>query len=93
MSNQGGGEAGVSKKTAHNVNKNLKTQLDQGFRLGHPYLHDIKNCSLLSDSVYLTPNSKNSYDLFMITCLQEIGNFTHPDIVQLIEIKGHAGSG
>ncbi len=23
----------------------------------------------------------------MITCLQEIGNFTHPDIVKLIEKK------
>ena len=29
---------GVSKKTAHNVNRDLKTQLGHGFKLGHPLL-------------------------------------------------------
>ena len=29
---------GVSKKIPHNVNRDLKTQLGHGFKLGHPLL-------------------------------------------------------
>ena len=47
---QGGGFAcvpGVSKKTAHNVNRDLKTQLGHGFQTWtHPTLHDVPNCAL-----------------------------------------------
>jgi len=69
---QGGGFAcvpGVSKKTAHNFNRNLKTQLGHGFKLGHPYLNDVPNCPQLADSVFLSSTSMKPYDPFKITCL------------------------
>tara|TARA_B110000261_G_scaffold18862_1_gene18870 strand:- start:1870 stop:2076 length:207 start_codon:yes stop_codon:yes gene_type:complete len=46
---------GVSKKTAHNVNRDLKTQLGHGVKLGHPYLHDVPNCPQLADTVFCPP--------------------------------------
>ena len=42
-------------KKAHNVNRDLKTQLGHGFKLGHPYLHDVPNCPQLADSVFCPP--------------------------------------
>ena len=54
------------KKTAHNVNRDLKTQLGHGLKLGHPYLHDVYNCPQLVDSVFLFPTSIKPYDPFKL---------------------------
>jgi len=92
---QGGGFAcvpGVSSRTAHNLNQGLKTQLGHGTKLGHPYLHKVENCPQLADSVYLTPTSKTPYDPYKITCLQDLGTYTHPKLVKLMKKKGRLGS-
>lgn len=93
---QGGGFAcvpGVSSKSAHNANRDTKTQLGHGTKLGHPYLHKIKNCPQLADSVYLTPTSKKPYDPFKIGCSQDLGVFTNPKLVKLMKQQGRVGSG
>ena len=50
------------------------------------YIHDIKGCPQLIDSVYLKPTSKTPYDPYSLICLKELGRFNHS---KLIDIKNN----
>jgi hypothetical protein len=80
---QGGGfncVPGVVKQ--HYADWNSGYQLAMGHKLGPTYIHKIKKCPQLVDSVYLTPTSNDPYDPYRLICDRELGKYTHEKILK-----------
>ncbi|MDA7481251.1 hypothetical protein N9A07_02090, partial [Candidatus Pelagibacter ubique] len=49
------------------------------------YTHNIEGCPQLIDSVYLTPTSKDPYNPYEIMCERNLGKYTHPKLVKIMQ--------
>ena len=72
-------------KNSHYTNRDTNHQLNHGHRLGAMYMHKVKGCPQLVDSVYLTPTSKDPYDPYKLICDRELGKYTHKKIVKAFD--------
>ena len=61
-------------------------QLSYGTKLNRNlYTHNIEGCPQLIDSVYLTPTSKDPYNPYEIMCERNLGKYTHPKLVKIMQ--------
>ena len=82
----GGGFAcvpGMSGK-AHWIG-NRQDTIEKQIFMGKAYVHDEEGCPKGEDSAFLTPTSKDPYDPFKFTCLNEWTKYNHPKLVNARE--------
>ena len=72
-------------KTIHWSNHDNPHMLGQGKSLNRGlYMHDIEGCPQFADSVFLMPTSKEPYDPYKIMCDRDLGKYTHPKLVKVM---------